>query len=377
MGRIRRDALDLELLLLIETKEVEFTGPKRIGCFSTCYGKGNELVYRTDNSSQRYLVSTELNEPLYCLEGFNPDTDKCLLPITWPDFFRWISSNEEIIHRSRLDKSKSSIDFICSNAVMKHIMLSPFTEVDWIINAIKIKRTIFMFVTDIDLSKKRKQQSDNNTRQNKLAYSRFKVIKKITKQVAERESDSNTELDVLSTVSISKIGQHHVLHLGNSEFVLSKDDVEKPIDQASFAALKLVPNLYKGDNKDFNIKDYRLMYWWASALLCGVETLICGDLNEDYNLRELDVLPASILNENYLASQKKCFIALDKILDFIKSKVKKSNKFYDVHFNAKKASREVTASLSVSLFEDLASSKIPVSLNMLKNFEWTYGLYGC
>uniref|UniRef100_T1L322 RAI1-like domain-containing protein n=1 Tax=Tetranychus urticae TaxID=32264 RepID=T1L322_TETUR len=112
------------------------------------------------------------------------------------------------------------------------------------------------------------------------------------------------------------------------------------------------------------------MYWWASALLCGVETLICGDLDEDYNLRELDVLPASILNENYLASQKKCFIALDKILDFIKSKVKKSNKFYDVHFNAKKSSRKVTASLSVSLFEDSVSSKIPVSLNMLKNLKF-------
>ncbi|XP_025016815.1 uncharacterized protein LOC112538958 [Tetranychus urticae] len=356
MGRIRKDALDLEFLPA--KSGVKFIGPKRIGYFSSFYDKENQLVYRPDKSSQKYLVSTELNELMHCLEGFNPETDKCSLPDTWPDYFRWIRSNEEIMHDLTSDNPKSSIDFICSNSVLKNILLSPFARIDWIINAIKINGTIFLFMSDEDPSKKRERESSNDTDKNKRAYARFKVIKRITKQVAERESDSNTELDVLSTVSSSEIGQHRIMHLGNSEFVISKDDVEKPIDQASFAALKLVPNMYKGDNKDFNIDHYRHMYWWASALVCGIETLICGDLDKDYNLRELNVFPASILNENYSAHKKKCFIALDKILDFIKSEVKESNKFYDVHFNAKKSSREVTAILSVGLLEDSVSPQL-------------------
>uniref|UniRef100_T1KE43 RAI1-like domain-containing protein n=1 Tax=Tetranychus urticae TaxID=32264 RepID=T1KE43_TETUR len=327
MGRIRKDALDLEFLPV--TRKVKFKGPKRIGCFSNCYGEENQLVYRTDNSSQRYLVSTELNEPLYCLEEFNPDTD-----------------------RFQMRKS-----FIAQIGQIKIIDRFHLFNADHL-----------MFVTDEDPSKKRKQQSDNNTRQNKLAYSRFKVIKKITKQVVERESDSNTELDVLSTVSISKIGQHHVLHLGNSEFVLSKDDVEKPIAQASFAALKLGPNLYKKYTKDFNIDHNRLMYWWASALLCGVKTLICGDLNEDFTLFKLDELPASLLNKKAEYERKKFLHALDKILHFIKSEVKEINKFYDIRLDVK--TKEVTAPLSVSLFEDSVSPNIPVSLSMLKNLKF-------
>uniref|UniRef100_T1L319 RAI1-like domain-containing protein n=1 Tax=Tetranychus urticae TaxID=32264 RepID=T1L319_TETUR len=81
-----------------------------------------------------------------------------------------------------------------------------------------------------------------------------------------------------------------------------------------------------GRNTGFNTSFYRHLYWWASALVAGVETLICGDLDEDFTLSKLEVFPASILNTKYhAAAQKKCLITLDKILHFIKSEVKEKN----------------------------------------------------
>uniref|UniRef100_T1KE46 Decapping nuclease n=1 Tax=Tetranychus urticae TaxID=32264 RepID=T1KE46_TETUR len=351
---IRKDCYDF--YFLPNKSGVKFVGPKRIGYFSSYYDKESEEVYVADNSAQRYLDSNELNQPINCLEGFNIETDEVLLPSSWSHFFRWVAENRTIIDGLSSNSKDSPLDFLCSNMELKKIMLSTYDKRGWLIRAVKKRNAIFLFLgkkgnTEEMKSKPEDQEKDelvndkedkeeeatldcSQQKASKLNYARFNIIRKITKAVKERETNSNTVMDALSTVSFSKIGKHRILHTGFTEFVMSKDDLDKPIDQANFSALKLMQNLYKEPNGEFNIPFYRHLYWWASALLCGVKTLICGDLDEDFTLRKLDVLPASKLNKDTLDKQRRCFITLDKTLDFIKSHVKESDKMYEFTYEA-------------------------------------------
>uniref|UniRef100_T1L320 Decapping nuclease n=1 Tax=Tetranychus urticae TaxID=32264 RepID=T1L320_TETUR len=320
MGRIRKDALDLEFLP--ETCKVKFIGPQRISCYSTYFDDKHEVVYCPDNSSLKYLVSTELDEPLKCAEGCNPESDECALSCRWSDFMHWIDKHEENI---------KGLTFLRTIQNSRNLL--------------------YLAERNITKDKIESKPQYNPMKTNKMSYARLNVIRKITEAVEERATNSNTVTDILSTVSLSTIGQHRILHNGFTEFVMSKEDVDKPIDQANFAALKLMHNLYEGQNGGFNISFYRHLYWWASALVSGVETLICGDLDEDFNLRKLDVLPVSLLNTKYhAAAQKKCLITLDKILHFIKSEVKEKNKVYEFRLNAE--TKEVIVSPSEKSIED-------------------------
>uniref|UniRef100_T1KE39 Decapping nuclease n=1 Tax=Tetranychus urticae TaxID=32264 RepID=T1KE39_TETUR len=352
MGRIRKDALDLEFLP--ETCKVQFIGPQRISCYSTYFDEKHEVVYCPDNSSLKYLVSTELDEPLKCAEGCNPESDECALSCRWSDFMHWIDKHEENIKGlTSQDDPKQQFDFICTNMELKYIMLSCFEASDWVIHAFRTRKEIFLYLAERNITKDKVESKPqyNPMKTNKMSYARLNVIRKITEAVEERATNSNTVTDILSTVSLSTIGQHRILHNGFTEFVMSKEDVDKPIDQANFSALKLMHNLYEGQNGGFNISFYRHLYWWASALVSGVERLICGDLDEDFTLRKLDVLPASLLNTKYhAAAQKKCLITLDKILHFIKSEVKEINMIYVFRLNAE--TKEVIVSPSEKSIED-------------------------
>uniref|UniRef100_T1KED9 Decapping nuclease n=1 Tax=Tetranychus urticae TaxID=32264 RepID=T1KED9_TETUR len=341
MGRIRKDALDLEFLPV--TSNVRFIGPERITSFSTYYNKEREEVYRSDNSSQRYLDATKLNIPINCLEGYNSESYVCDLPGIWEYFMHWIGKHEEIIRGPNpKNDPQQQIDFICTNLELKRILLACYEESDWTIIAFRIENEIFMHLADGETIEDniRKLHGVEPTPQynprktNKMNYARLNVIRKITKRVEERELNSDTDQDLFSIITSSKIGQHRILHTGITEFVADKDDVDKPIDQVNFAALKLIPYLFRGRNTGFNISFYRHLYWWASALVTGLETLICGDLDEDFTLSKLKVLPASILKTKYHATaQKKCLITLDKILHFIKSEVKEKNMAYEFQLN--------------------------------------------
>uniref|UniRef100_T1KE45 Decapping nuclease n=1 Tax=Tetranychus urticae TaxID=32264 RepID=T1KE45_TETUR len=355
MGRIRKDALDLEFLP--ETCKVKFIGPERISYYSIYFDEEHKEVHRSDNSSQRYLDVTKLDTPINCLEGFNPESDLCVLPMVWPYFMRWIGDNDEVIRGlTPENNSQQQIDFICTNMELKSIMLSLYEQSDWIIHAYRTRSEIFLYLSeDEEMSDKIEVKPQYDPKKtNKINYARFNVIRKITEAVEERETSCSTEMDILSTISLSQIGQHRILHSGYTEFAMSKDDVDKPIDQASFAALKLINHLFRRDKKDFHISFYRHMYWWASALVSGVETLICGDLDKDFSLRKLEVLPASSLNTKYhAAAQKKSLTALDKILHFIKSEVKETNKVYDFHLDAE--TREVIVSPSEKPIENFCT----------------------
>uniref|UniRef100_T1KE44 Decapping nuclease n=1 Tax=Tetranychus urticae TaxID=32264 RepID=T1KE44_TETUR len=273
MGRIRKDALDLEFLP--ETSKVKFKGPKRISYYSTYFDENYEVVYCSDKSSLKYLVSTELDEPLGCAEGCNPESDISSLSSRWSDFMRWIGENDEMIKGpTTKGDSKLQFNFICTNKELKYLMLSCYEANDWVIHAFRTRREIFLYLAEKNIieDKIESKPQYNPKRSNKMRYARFNVLRKITKAIEERETNSNTERDMLNTVSLSQIGQHRILHTGYTEFVMSKDDVDKPIDQANFAALKLMHNLY-GKYGDFNISFYRHMYWWASALVSGVKPL--------------------------------------------------------------------------------------------------------
>uniref|UniRef100_T1KE40 Decapping nuclease n=1 Tax=Tetranychus urticae TaxID=32264 RepID=T1KE40_TETUR len=365
MGRIRKDALDLEFLPA--TSNVRFIGPERITSFSSYYDKERKEVYRSDNSSQRYLDAIKLNIPINC------DTESyvCDLPGIWEYFMNWIGKHEEIIRGPNPQKDpQQQIDFICTNLELKKIMLSCYEESDWAVWTFRIENEIFMRLYDgktieDNIRKLHGVESKpqyNPRKTNKMNYARLDVIRKITKRVEERELNSDTDQDILSVIATSKIGQHRILHAGITEFVADKDDVDKPIDQVNFAALKLIPYLFRGRNTGFNISLYRHLYWWASALVAGVETLICGDLDEDFTLSKLEVFPASILNTKYhAAAQKKCLITLDKILHFIKSEVKEKNMVYHFHLNAE--TREVIVSPPKKLnLEAITNWKLPYDI---------------
>uniref|UniRef100_T1KE42 Uncharacterized protein n=1 Tax=Tetranychus urticae TaxID=32264 RepID=T1KE42_TETUR len=125
---------------------------------------------------------------------------------------------------------------------------------------------------------------------------------KLTQMAKKRAKIHFLQIQTLLICSV--LLQHRILHAGITEFVADKDDVDKPIDQVNFAALKLIPYLFRGRNTDFT-------------------------------LSKLEVFPASLLNTKYhAAAQKKCLITLDKILHFIKSEVKETNMVYDFHLNA-------------------------------------------
>uniref|UniRef100_T1KE37 Decapping nuclease n=1 Tax=Tetranychus urticae TaxID=32264 RepID=T1KE37_TETUR len=347
METVRKECLDLKLLP--ETSAVKFNGPKKIAYFSTYFDKENKEVYCPDNSSQRYLVSTALKERINCLEGFNPESNKWLPPDPkwqWRNFMRWIGDNDEIIQSlTPQNDSQQQIDFICTNAMLKHIMLSLYQDYDWIIHAFRIRSEIFLYFTRDNRAKKGLKSPYDPKKTKMLSYSRLNVIRKITKPVKEREFNSSSETDFFSIILFSKVGQHRILHTGLTEFVMSKGDVDKPNNQASYAALKLMHNLFKGRNGGFNIPFYRRMFWWASALVSGVETLICGDLDEFYSVKKFKVIPPSNLDTEYHAeAQKKCLITLDKILLFIKSAVQEKNKVYDFHLDAE--TKEVVVSPS-------------------------------
>uniref|UniRef100_T1KE41 RAI1-like domain-containing protein n=1 Tax=Tetranychus urticae TaxID=32264 RepID=T1KE41_TETUR len=249
-----------------------------------------EVVYCPDNSSLKYIVSTELDEPFKAAAGYSPESDTCALACRWSDFMRWINENDEIIKGlTHQGDQKQQIDFICSTMELKFIMLSCYEANDWVIHAYRTRREIFLYLAEKNIieDKVESKPQYNPMKTNKMSYAILNVIRKITKAVEERATNSNTVTDILSAVSLSTIGQHRILHNGFTEFVMSKED--------------------------------------ASAMVSGVKTLIYGDLDGDFTLRKLDVLPA----------------------------IKGTNMVYEFHLDAE--TREVIVSPSEKPIEDYGS----------------------
>ncbi|XP_015790324.1 uncharacterized protein LOC107367155 [Tetranychus urticae] len=293
-------------------------GPKRLGYFSLYCNYENESVYCPDKSALRYLNLIPNPVSIDCLQGYDPNT-KYRYELSKRTYLsRWILENETIVRNLHYD-------FICNNGVLKDIMISPYYEFDWNLSAVKIRGKIELnkitSTGEKDLIDGRFEQS------NKLMYVANNLQRLITKNSNHSQGTSGREEDSFYGVFHSKIGSHQILHSGYLGCVESEQELDKPFDEMKFVLIK------KFNGPRVSHLSCHANIWWSLATLTGVDTVIRAKCERDFTIKNIDKLNV----DNLIKEQRQMafVIALNMVLDHVKSIVTEENKCYNFHFNGK------------------------------------------
>uniref|UniRef100_T1KUC6 Decapping nuclease n=1 Tax=Tetranychus urticae TaxID=32264 RepID=T1KUC6_TETUR len=308
---------ELDLKVLRPNRYLSLSGPKMLGCFSCYRSDKNVDVYCPNKSSLRYL---DLTEPvsLDCLQGFDPNVKYGHLSIGDMHLLRWVLNNESTIQTFPMD-------FICYNGFAKDLIVAPFTQADWNITAVKVRGTIIINRSE---SNQRKTSVDVQSEfDSKSTYTALNLERLITKNINDHEYASVNARDSFFGVFHSKIGRHQILHTGRLNCVESKEELDKPFEEMNFNIIKKVHG-----NKRTGPSRSKALLWWSLAILSRVETIICGRCTEDFTVNKIIRIKVDELVPRHM--QTKCFTSMDAILDFVKSKVKEENKYYNFAFDS-------------------------------------------
>ncbi|XP_025017683.1 decapping and exoribonuclease protein-like [Tetranychus urticae] len=308
--------------------------PKRLGYFSSYYDNENKSVYCPDKSALRYL---DLPDPvnINCLQGYDSNIKYGHRRPKSSNLLRWILENETIL-------SNFTYDFICSNGLLKDLMVSPYYDYEWNLCAVKIRGKIVL--STIESIGKKENIDVQTEKDNKSTYVGLNLKSLVTKNNNQCTSarDEASFFGVFNT----KIGSHRILHSGYLDCVESEQETSKSFDDMKFVLVK------KYNAPRVSHTSLHANTWWSLAKLAGVDTVMRTKCEQDFTVENIDKLQVERLIHKH---RQMIFVtSLDLILNHLKSVVTEENKCYNFHFNGK--DKRLTGYMTMDLDDNLIPS---------------------
>ncbi|XP_025017686.1 uncharacterized protein LOC112539421 [Tetranychus urticae] len=272
-----------------------------------------ESVYCPDQSSLRYL---DLPKPvsINCLKGYDKNSKYGHEQPKGTNLLRWILENETIVRNF-------DYDFICSNGLLKDLMISSLYSFDWSISAVKIRGKIILSKSE-SIERERRIYTQSET-DNKSTYAASNLQRLITKN--NNQCSSGREGESFYGVFHSKIGSHRILNSGYLDCVESEQELKKSFDDMKFVLIKK----FNGPKISHSI--FQANSWWSLATLADVGTVIRAECDRSFVVNNIDKLEVdNLINED---RKMTFFASLNSILDHFKLVVTEENKCYNFHFN--------------------------------------------
>ncbi|XP_015790325.1 decapping and exoribonuclease protein-like [Tetranychus urticae] len=305
--------------------------PTRLGYYSFHYNNENKSVFCPDKSALRYLDLPD-PAPIDCLQGYDSNIKYGHKKPKCSNLLRWILENETIL-------SNFTYDFICSNGLLKDLMISAYNNYDWNICAAKIRgKIVLSIIESIDQKEIIDAESEKT---NKSSYATLKLQRLITKN--NNKCTSGRDADSFYGVFHSRIGSHQILHSGYLDCAESNKELNKPFDKMKFVLTK------KFNRPRVSHTFHQANTWWSLAKLAGIDTVIRAECDQSFVVKNIDEFEADSLVHEH---RKIIFLAsLNMFLNHFKSVVTKENKCYNFHFNGK--DKKLTGYMMMDLDDDL------------------------
>ncbi|XP_015790321.1 uncharacterized protein LOC107367152 [Tetranychus urticae] len=310
--------------------------PKRLGYFSSYYDNENKCVYCPDKSALRYL---DLPDPvnINCLQGYDSNVKYGNKGSKGTNLLRWILENETIVRNF-------TYDFICSNGLLKDLMVSSYYDFDWNLCAAKIKGKIIL--NRVDSIEKKENVEFQSEKNKKSTYVALNLQSLITKNNNHSHCTSARDEDAFFGVSHTKIGLHQILHSGYLDCVESEQEMSKSFDDMKFVLVK------KYNAPRVSHTSLHANTWWSLAKLAGVDTIVRAKCEQDFTVENIDKLQVERLINKH---RQMIFVtSLDLILSHLKSVVTEENKCYNFNFNGK--NKRLTGYMTMDLDDNLIPS---------------------
>ncbi|XP_015790332.1 uncharacterized protein LOC107367163 [Tetranychus urticae] len=352
---MQRDELHVNLSSVIADQNICLEGPKRLGYFSFYCNAGNESVYCPDQSSLRYL---DLPNPIYinALQGYDKNIKYGLRRSKNKQLLRWILQNETIVRNF-------THDFICSNGVLKDIMIFPYRSygrfgsnyglTSMNISAVKIRGKIIL--DRCDSTAKKMRIDVQSERDNLSTYAGFNLQRLITKNNNHSQCASGKENDSFYGVFHSNIGTHGIIHAGYLDCVESQKEMDKPFDEMKFVLIKKHNAPKRNKYNEYDETSHPSKYdetWWSLATLAGVDTIIHAKCEQGFRVKNINkIIVSNIIDRE---RQKQLLTTLNKVLDFVKSIVKVENQYYNFYFNC--TNRKLTGYMRIDSIDIIIPS---------------------
>ncbi|KAL7024515.1 hypothetical protein ACKWTF_013076 [Chironomus riparius] len=274
---------------ITDQQEIELSNTLILGAYSI----DDNGDFQNDLSALKYIKKTYWNTPQdvnFNLKEIYESMKIVARPHNYLErlksLTRFIQENPENIIKNK----KVDADFVCFRGVLKYVLASFYCHQGWIVEAVKLKGTIYMALI-------------TNCLMEPIDYLTIFENCIVT---SDSNKDSVTVIKPSASefrfVMSKKINDIKLLFGGECDAIISDEPVESLDDLRNSKLIEIKSRCDKSRHYMDYFRDYKKLHWWCQSSIASIDTIYLGKRDENDIVKTIEKIDVESL-ENPEKSQ--------------------------------------------------------------------------